>query len=82
VTEISLPEQLLRTLKSVQSGLETSEQIYRHDKDRRVIGRGAINKRLEKLRALGFITRERIGVFIKYKPSNLRGTRNLSVKRK
>jgi len=64
--KIQLPADLQSTLAAIRSGLRTTKEIYRRDPNRKFFGQTAVNNRLERLRALGLITRVRLGKFITY----------------
>lgn len=66
---IPLPDELERTYRAVKSGLSTTEEIYAADKQRRFMGRTAINQRLERLFQLGLLSRQRQGKFIHFRIS-------------
>ena len=73
---------LLKTLNAVCVGLQTSFAIHAMDPDKARLSQEAINRRLERLRALGYVKRRRgPGRFYIYTPTAKAG-RLTSKKRK
>jgi ribosomal protein S25 len=56
---VPLPAALQEVLDAVNQGLNTAPAIWSHTSDRANIGVTAINRRLERLTELGFVTRSK-----------------------
>ena len=65
--QVGLPAILLRVLELVQEGHRSARDIYTVLKEEGVdVKQTAINNRLEYLRQLGFLTRQKVGRFNVY----------------
>lgn len=64
--QLPLAPELEETFAAVKSGLHTAHQIYGKDRNRQFIGITAINRRLERLRNMGLLCRERQGRSMHY----------------